>query len=1487
MGKAKKKITRISGAAVLAIAVVLALPMVVVQLPPVQHFLKDKIEQTCLAETGLELTISDVGVRPPLVLKLEGVSVRDTCREVFAGFARAYVDVSIRSIVRKQLVLSSLRLDSLFLVVNRNADGQYAVENMPTFAPDTISAGGQTLPFGVDEIEIVRSRVVLKEKDEEKPLLRDVYLCVSDIKAYSDSLTAKVEQIGLFDAERERKGSASFDFKQKGDTLSIADLTAYYGKSQASFDTIAVVLSDDEEIPEFFFVLNGLAVDEDELKLIDSRAFADTRFTLSGVFAGDGQRISAQDVKLRNNCATLLDADLTVRDYRDLDKAFFDVRLSRAETTLSDLAQMSGLTIADEQKLRSVGVLSFHGTAVGPMSKVAVDADFVSGVGNVDAQIVIERDSAGAIGVRGNVVSPNLVFSDVTDGLVGSTDFEAEVDVRFENQGLVYADIEAFGTKIEFNDYPYSNVMTHYRMAHDAYVAAVEIDDQNGHIVAAAGLDLAHEKAHVYTMLLVDSLRTTATNLTPQWPDACLTAHFQTKFDANTPDDTEGYFLLRDFSFSDSTRTAAFDSIRLDVSPIIDGERHLRLQSDMGHGHIHGNFLYKDVVSEVMRQIASSSGVLFTMPEREVPEHTTFVGEVEYYDIQRFTQFFVPELAVPDTLQIRSQIRASDHTAQIDFALDSVSYASVEVQGLTGRLISRGDSIGLRLNTNEMLLPIVGSVGQTEMRALMYNDSLTFLTRWNDGGEGRHAGEFRSGSIFSKVDDLLRVTTQIDSSEIYVNGLEWKMHSSSYAIDREKVVVDSFCVSQGAKMMGIDGQSSVENPDDELCLWMKGIQLENIIEETEDSKFAVAGNTDMCLRASHLFDNVRVVCDADIDEFYVDHDRLDHLDLWGDWELERQSVLFDLDIVSGGVPRSHGKGHYDLASSDFDLMFDIDSVSIGFLNFYLDGAVRDIVGTSTGWLRLHGDMPDIKIDAHLGVNRTDFVIKQTEVGYTFTGGDTIVISPTSVEFQDIRFVDKYGKEGVFSGNISHDMFTGLGLNIFFRMKEQLVFDVPIESSPTYYGTIFGDGLLHITGTTTNTHLDIQAKTCPNSKFYILPLEKEDIDETSYIKFVSKYDEQSLEIDLEDMLSSVTAHMDLDIRPDAQITIVVDRQTGNQMTVSGQGSLVLDVDRSGDLVIGGTYTIANGVYVFAFENIINKHFQINQGSTISWDGTGAYNALLNVAATYKVKAALYDLVGETASAVSSDLKRRVPVNCNLLLTDRLSDPTIKFKIEIPSSLNFSQYMFDQYVNSDEEMTRQAFSLLLTNRFYAVEENTSSSYSSSYATATASEMLSNQLSSIISQNKYNINLGINYRPGDEVTNEEYEMSFSTQLFDNKMIVMGSMGYGRDVSESGDGGSSLIGDFDVEYKLTKNGKLRAKAYSHSNNDVVYETSPTTQGVGLLYRDEFDTFGELFRKYWSIITGKRRRERKAAEKAAAEEAALSADEEEYDEEYESTQEQ
>jgi len=59
-------------------------------------------------------------------------------------------------------------------------------------------------------------------------------------------------------------------------------------------------------------------------------------------------------------------------------------------------------------------------------------------------------------------------------------------------------------------------------------------------------------------------------------------------------------------------------------------------------------------------------------------------------------------------------------------------------------------------------------------------------------------------------------------------------------------------------------------------------------------------------------------------------------------------------------------------------------------------------------------------------------------------------------------------------------------------------------------------------------------------------------------------------------------------------------------------------------------------------------------------------------------------------------------------------------------------------------------------------------------------------------------------------------------------------------------IAGDFSLDVKLNKSGKLRFKAFARSNDEIITTTSAQTYttGAGIMYREEFDNFNDLLHR-------------------------------------------
>ncbi|MEG1188272.1 MAG: translocation/assembly module TamB domain-containing protein, partial [Bacteroidales bacterium] len=126
------------------------------------------------------------------------------------------------------------------------------------------------------------------------------------------------------------------------------------------------------------------------------------------------------------------------------------------------------------------------------------------------------------------------------------------------------------------------------------------------------------------------------------------------------------------------------------------------------------------------------------------------------------------------------------------------------------------------------------------------------------------------------------------------------------------------------------------------------------------------------------------------------------------------------------------------------------------------------------------------------------------------------------------------------------------------------------------------------------------------------------------------------------------------------------------------------------------------------------------------------------------------------------------------------------------------------------------------------------------AVASSTLSSQLNNLLGQISDNWNIGTNIRSDKgDFKDVEVELALSSQLLNNRLLFNGNFGY----RDNPNANNSFIGDFDLEYLINPSGSWRLKAYNHYNDrNYSVKSALTTQGVGILFKKDFNTFSDLF---------------------------------------------
>ncbi|MDE5731855.1 MAG: translocation/assembly module TamB, partial [Bacteroidales bacterium] len=323
-------------------------------------------------------------------------------------------------------------------------------------------------------------------------------------------------------------------------------------------------------------------------------------------------------------------------------------------------------------------------------------------------------------------------------------------------------------------------------------------------------------------------------------------------------------------------------------------------------------------------------------------------------------------------------------------------------------------------------------------------------------------------------------------------------------------------------------------------------------------------------------------------------------------------------------------------------------------------------------------------------------------------------------------------------------------------------------------------------------------------------------------------------------------------PDVTAFVEIDKASGH--VLSGNGNGTIDLEVSSDVFnINGDYTLTGGSYRFVALGLVRRDFTIQDGSTVNFNGD-IFDSNLNIEAIYRTKASLSTLISDTTSVAN-----RRTVECGIRITDKISNPRLAFSINIPDLDPTVKSRVESALSTEDKVQKQFLSLLLSNSFIP-DEQSGIATNSTMLYSNVAEVMSNQLNNILQKLNIPVDLGLNYQP-NERGNDVFDVAVSTQMFNNRVVVNGSVGNRQ--YNSGSTKADVVGDLEIEIKLDRAGAFRLNIFSHSADQYTnYLDDSQRNGVGLTYQTEFNKLGQFFRNMFSSKS--KRQEAKRAEEQA-----------------------
>jgi len=1122
--------------------------------------------------------------------------------------------------------------------------------------------------------------------------------------------------------------------------------------------------------------------------------------------------------------------------------------------------------------LERLGNVSFQGEISGYFTDLVTYGQLQTSLGNVKTDLKLSSDKTkGLFAYSGAVKTEDFQLGKLLDNEeLGEITFNLDVHGRHIADHLPAVELKGLIASIDYSRYRYENITLDGEYKQGGFNGKIALDDPNGSIYLNGDVNVASKVPTFNFLAVVNKVRPHDLNLTTKYPDAEFSLKLKANFTGGSVDEMIGEINVDSLEFTAPDKAYFMQNMNIRATKQ-NGENQLRLTSEFLKASIEGKFQYHTLPASILNIMRKYVPSLILPPKKPIETHNNFLFDIHIYNTDILSTIFDIPLTVYTHSTLKGYFNDALQRLRIEGYFPRLQYKNNYIE--SGMILCENPADHIRARVRLTNLKKKGAVNLS-LDAQAKDDNVSTTLDWGNNAAATYSGKLAAVAKFLRTSgekSLLKAMVDVKPTDVILNDTLWKIHPSQVVVDSGRVDVNNFYFSHQDRYVRINGRLS-ENPKDTVKVDLKDINMGyvfDIASISDDVNFE--GDATGTAYASGVFKKPIMNTRLFIKNFSLNHGRLGELDIYGEWDNENRGIRLDASIqdISPSPSRVTGIIYPLKPESGLDLNIEANELNLKFLEHYMKSIANDIKGRGTGKVHFYGKFKGLNLD---GAVMTDASMNFDILNTHFAVKDTIHLAPTGLTFNNIHISDMEGHSGRMNGYLHFQHFKNLNYRFEIQANNMLVMNTKESTDMPFYGTVYGTGNVLLSGNAIQgLDVNVAMTTNRNTTFTYINGSVASATSNQFIKFVDKTPRRTIQDSVqvisyyeqiqqkrqeeEEQKTDIRLNILVDATPDATMRIIMDPIAGDYISGKGTGNIRTEFYNKGDVKMFGNYRINQGVYKFSLQEVIRKDFIIKDGSTITFNGA-PLDANMDIQASYTVNSAsLNDLIPDASAIIQQP---NVRVNCIMNLSGMLVRPTIKLGIELPNERDEIQTLVRNYISTEEQMNMQILYLLGIGKFYtedARNNNQNSNVMSSVLSSTLSGQLNNALSQVFETNNWNI--GTNLSTGDKGwTDMEVEGILSGQLLNNRLLINGNFGY-RDNPMAN---TNFVGDFEAEWLITRSGDIRLKAYNETNDRYYTKTNLTTQGVGIMYKKDFNKWSDLY--FWNKWRLRNKRKREEAEK-------------------------
>lgn len=1438
------------------------------RVPAVQTWLAQRITGWLGGELNTKISVGFVDIKLFSSVELKDFFIADLHGDTLLYAPSLEVRISSISLKDHKLVIRKAILDhARIAVVHEKDPRQYNLDFIiKYFSSSTKDTTTTSKPWKlkIENIELTENTFSyrdLKYSDTTRCIdWEDLYLThlnvnLKDLEPDGDTLNFKAERIAFLEKSGFRVKEFQSDVKLQPGKMQFSHLhiETPYSELQSSLEFNYNSIVDFEKfITDVHWQgeFSESVIAADDLAYFSSELFGVNRkVAFHGKVKGTVEHFKARDLEIRYSPQTYFRGNVNMSGLPDFADTYMEIGVDELSLRRTDLLTIpsypfdSVSTISIPENIGALGVVKFKGKFNGFYNDFVAYGNTQTALGYISSDINLKiRDED-----RKTSYSGNLKLFDFDMGKfwgvnpdVGRVSLNAKIAGKGFELNNLDANLEGQVSRLEVRQYDYTNLKVTGNIRKKLFNGALTVTDPNLSFDFDGSIDF-NARLPVYNFnAIVHEAKIAKLHLADRDTSASLSAELTMNMSGSNVDNMQGTLMAEDVHYSELSKTVTAG--KLFIESKLGDQRSLTLESDFADAYMRGHYSLSDLGNSVRWVIASyfpSIGGKVRWPSDQQIAFRFETGETE-----KLTDIFAPQVHISagtvaegslntDRQDIRLQISSKS------FIYDNIILGGINLNGNGGNGVLTFSSAAQTFQLNDSL-----KLYNVKLNGSSTADSLNMRVSMN----GRDCVSNQADVLIAGAFFPDKVTViNIKPNHLKLNGKAWTLaDSNSVRFDTSGITLSDIHFSDGVQEVKANGRIGNDTAS-HLQLAFKDFISSQLNDFLYQYDVNIGGTVNGTAVLSELTGHPYLETDLRVDSLSWYGDTLGNAEAIAKWDSDAGVVDINGTVTRGGYKNILVKGEYIIGKKEdrIDLDITVQKTNINTFSHYVKGLFSDLGGIASANLKLSGPSKNPLLTGKAYLQKASLTVDYLKAAYTFSA--EIDLDADAIICKDVTINDINGNRATLNASIYHNHLHDFYFDIDIKARNMQVLNTGPADNDLFYGRAFATGNVSIAGGIDNMEMNIGLKTEKGTAISIPLSNPDEISRSSFITFIKKDTTGFTQDTLKGPdFSGLTLNMDFEATPDATVYLIFDDKIGDVIEGTGSGNLSMTVSPTEDLRMFGNYEIEQGRYLFTMQNVINKPFVINRGGYIRWNGD-PYDADVKIDATYKIKTGLYDLFQD------SSFKKLVPVELQLHLTDKLFNPSIAFDINVQNVDPTIDNQVRRLINTEEEKYRQAVALLVMRRFTSPSEvsNRTPVSSSGLVGANAYELLSNQLSNWVNTISNQVNFGVNYRPADALTSEELEVVLSTSILNDRVTLDGNVGYANTTGTNNQSTSNIVGDFNVEVKARKDGRVRLKAFNRSNNNSLINNlnSQYTQGVGIFYREEFNDFSELWKRYRDLF--------------------------------------